>query len=137
MSYVNCARHPREQNLAAIQIDGHIYYEVCCELKPGSELLVWYDTEFYVQFMGVPISIRDIAAEMTSSTTIGTAADSDVKRQQPAVTDDCECKLLYIVSSLFILSDLYNTYLRRYPSHISLLSLELWEQKHEHITVND
>ena len=90
MSYVNCARHPREQNLAAIQIDGYIYYEVCCELKPGSELLVWYDPEFYVQFMGVPISIRENSAEMTSSTIVGTAADSDVKRQA-AIMDDCEC----------------------------------------------
>ena len=90
MSYVNCARHPREQNLAAIQVDGQIYYEVCRELGPGSELLVWYDTECYVLFMGIPISMRDIMT--SSSCAVGSVPDSDVKRTTN-VSDDCESKL--------------------------------------------
>lgn len=93
MSFVNCARHPREQNLAAVQHEGHIYYETCTELRPGSELLVWYDNESYVQFMGVPLSLRDNTLDvMTSSTVAGSAPEHDVTRLASTL-DDCECEL--------------------------------------------
>ena len=32
MSYVNCARFAKEQNLVAIQVEEEIFYEVCKEI---------------------------------------------------------------------------------------------------------
>ncbi|XP_055861178.1 PR domain zinc finger protein 14-like [Biomphalaria glabrata] len=57
MSYVNCARTLQEQNLVAIQDGDYIYYETCCDVTPGTELLVWY-TESYEQFMGIPLCLQ-------------------------------------------------------------------------------
>ncbi|NWR72095.1 PRD14 protein, partial [Centropus unirufus] len=57
MSLVNCARFAEEQNLTAIQCEGQIFYETCKEILPKEELLVWYG-ECYVQFLGIPISLK-------------------------------------------------------------------------------
>ncbi|NXU84258.1 PRD14 protein, partial [Xiphorhynchus elegans] len=57
MSLVNCARFPEEQNLTAIQCQGEIFYETCKEIFPKQELLVWYG-DCYVQFLGIPISLK-------------------------------------------------------------------------------
>lgn len=46
MRYVNCARHISEQNLAAFQYRGQIYYRTLHEIKPNTELLVWYGASF-------------------------------------------------------------------------------------------
>uniref|UniRef100_A0A670ZY23 PR/SET domain 7 n=1 Tax=Pseudonaja textilis TaxID=8673 RepID=A0A670ZY23_PSETE len=46
MRYVNCARNEEEQNLVAFQYHGEIYYRTCKEIKPHSELLVWYGEEY-------------------------------------------------------------------------------------------
>ncbi|KAM9279127.1 PR domain zinc finger protein 14 [Cariama cristata] len=59
MSLVNCARFPEEQNLTAIQWQGQIFYESCKEIFPRQELLVWYG-DCYVQFLGIPISLKGI-----------------------------------------------------------------------------
>ncbi|NXJ95333.1 PRD14 protein, partial [Corythaixoides concolor] len=59
MSLVNCARFPEEQNLTAIQFQGQIFYESCKEILPKQELLVWYG-DCYVQFLGIPISLKGI-----------------------------------------------------------------------------
>ncbi|XP_076838857.1 uncharacterized protein LOC143484157 isoform X2 [Brachyhypopomus gauderio] len=42
MRYVNCARNDDEQNLAAFQYYGEIFYRCCCPVESGQELLVWY-----------------------------------------------------------------------------------------------
>jgi len=86
MAYVNCARHSLEQNLVAIQTDGHIYYEACCDLRPGVELLVWYDTECYVKFMGIPIGLRDSAA--TSAAAASNGLNDGLTRTE--TIEDCE-----------------------------------------------
>ncbi|XP_053915533.1 PR domain zinc finger protein 14 [Cuculus canorus] len=57
MSLVNCARFPEEQNLTAIQCEGQIFYETCKEILSKQELLVWYG-DCYVQFLGIPISLK-------------------------------------------------------------------------------
>uniref|UniRef100_A0A8C4U0L7 PR domain zinc finger protein 14 n=1 Tax=Falco tinnunculus TaxID=100819 RepID=A0A8C4U0L7_FALTI len=57
MSLVNCARFPEEQNLTAIQCQGQIFYETCKQILPKQELLVWYG-DCYVQFLGIPISLK-------------------------------------------------------------------------------
>ncbi|NWW49815.1 PRD14 protein, partial [Pedionomus torquatus] len=57
MSLVNCARFPEEQNLTALQCQGQIFYETCKEILPKQELLVWYG-DCYVQFLGIPISLK-------------------------------------------------------------------------------
>ena len=62
MSLVKCARFPEEQNLAAVQLQGQIYYEACREVPPGEELLVWYG-DCYVQFLGIPLTLRDAAGD--------------------------------------------------------------------------
>ena len=57
MAFVRCARYPTEQNMAAIQLDGEIYYETTTDILYGSELLVWYG-DAYLQFMGIPLTIK-------------------------------------------------------------------------------
>ncbi|CAG5132981.1 unnamed protein product, partial [Candidula unifasciata] len=60
MSYVNCARTCMEQNMQAFQEGDFIYYETCCDVMPGTELLVWY-SDAYDQFMGIPLGLHGIA----------------------------------------------------------------------------
>ncbi|XP_071944805.1 PR domain zinc finger protein 14-like [Antedon mediterranea] len=60
MALINNARYAQEQNLTAIQQGNDIYYEACKDIPRGSELLVWYG-DSYLQFMGVPVSIKAIA----------------------------------------------------------------------------
>ncbi|KAK3103462.1 hypothetical protein FSP39_019437 [Pinctada imbricata] len=60
MSFVNCARYAQEQNLITVQSDGDIYYEVCKDIPQGTELLVWYG-DCYLQFMGVPVSLKEMS----------------------------------------------------------------------------
>ncbi|XP_060076741.1 PR domain zinc finger protein 14-like [Ylistrum balloti] len=58
MSYVNCARHTAEQNVIVVQENDCIYYEVYKDIPMGSELLVWY-SDVYVQFMGIPVTMKE------------------------------------------------------------------------------
>ncbi|KAK3522609.1 hypothetical protein QTP86_027162 [Hemibagrus guttatus] len=51
MRYVNCARHDGEQNLVAFQYRGGILYRCCRPIKPGQELLLWYE-ENYARNLG-------------------------------------------------------------------------------------
>lgn len=44
--FVNCARSDEEQNLVAFQYQGGILYRCCRPIKPGHELLLWYDEEY-------------------------------------------------------------------------------------------
>ena len=37
-----------------------MYYEVCKDIPQGTELLVWYG-ECYLQFMGVPVALKEMA----------------------------------------------------------------------------
>ena len=62
MSLVKCARFPEEQNLVAVQAQGQIFYEACREVPPGEELLVWYG-DCYVQFLGIPLTLRETAED--------------------------------------------------------------------------
>ncbi|XP_061614086.1 PR domain zinc finger protein 14 isoform X2 [Phyllopteryx taeniolatus] len=57
MSLVKCARFANEQNLAAVQVKGQIFYEACKEIRGEQELLVWYG-DGYVQFLGIPLALR-------------------------------------------------------------------------------
>uniref|UniRef100_A0A8C6IJC9 PR domain zinc finger protein 14 n=1 Tax=Mus spicilegus TaxID=10103 RepID=A0A8C6IJC9_MUSSI len=57
MSYVNCARFPKEQNLLAVQHQGQIFYESCRDIQQNQELLVWYGNG-YEKFLGVPMNLR-------------------------------------------------------------------------------
>jgi hypothetical protein len=43
---LNCARTLKEQNLAAFEFEGNIYYRVTQNILPGTELLVYYDKSF-------------------------------------------------------------------------------------------
>ncbi|XP_028924674.1 PR domain zinc finger protein 14 [Ornithorhynchus anatinus] len=57
MAAVRCARFPGEQNLAAVQRRGQIFYESCRDIPPRSELLVWYG-DCYHQFLGIPVCLK-------------------------------------------------------------------------------
>ncbi|XP_053478193.1 histone-lysine N-methyltransferase PRDM9-like [Ictalurus furcatus] len=46
MRYVNCARSDEEKNLVAFQYQGGIFYRCCRTIKPGRELLVWYEEDY-------------------------------------------------------------------------------------------
>lgn len=52
MRYVKCASHVEEQNLAAYQCSGNIYYQALRSIPPETELLVWYG-EQYAKNLGV------------------------------------------------------------------------------------
>ncbi|XP_794184.4 PR domain zinc finger protein 14 [Strongylocentrotus purpuratus] len=58
MSLIKCARYAQEQNLIAVQVDDKISYEACKDIPRGTELLVWYG-DSYLQFMGIPIALKD------------------------------------------------------------------------------
>ncbi len=68
MIYVNCARFAQEQNMIAVQLDGEIFYEVCKDIVQGQELLVWYG-DSYLQFLGIPVSLKDMTDEISEDTT--------------------------------------------------------------------
>lgn len=68
MIYVNCARFAQEQNLIAVQCEGEIFYEVCKDIAQGQELLVWYG-DSYLQFLGIPVSLKDMTDEISEETT--------------------------------------------------------------------
>jgi len=55
MRFVNCARDDEEQNLAAFQYKDNIYYSACQEIRPGTELLTWYGTEFATKNLGLSV----------------------------------------------------------------------------------
>ncbi|XP_076780088.1 PR domain zinc finger protein 14 [Arvicanthis niloticus] len=57
MSYVNCARFPKEQNLAAVQHQGQIFYESCKDIHQNQELLVWYGNS-YEKFLDIPMNLQ-------------------------------------------------------------------------------
>lgn len=65
MSYVNCARSPREQNLVVVQEGEQLFYEVLHDIPPGGELLVWYGSQ-YLQFMGIPVTVRTTTTTTTT-----------------------------------------------------------------------
>ena len=81
MSLVKCARFPEEQNLVAVQAQGQIFYEACREVPPGEELLVWYG-DCYVQFLGIPLTLRETAED--SSRALSTEG---VCVEEPAVVE--------------------------------------------------
>ncbi|KAJ7998500.1 hypothetical protein DPEC_G00205570 [Dallia pectoralis] len=45
LRYVNCARSSPEQNLFPVEVNHAIYYKVLRPIRPGEELLVWYNGE--------------------------------------------------------------------------------------------
>ena len=57
MKFVNCARHPGEQNLVLVQDGDQIFYECCRDISLGEELLVWYG-DCYVLAMGIPVGFN-------------------------------------------------------------------------------
>ncbi|KAM6216104.1 PR domain zinc finger protein 14 [Rhynchocyon petersi] len=57
MSFVNCARFPKEQNLVAVQCKGQIFYESCKDIYQNQELLVWYG-DCYEKFLDIPVSLQ-------------------------------------------------------------------------------
>ncbi|XP_007527505.1 PR domain zinc finger protein 14 [Erinaceus europaeus] len=57
MSYVNCARFPKEQNLVVVQCQGQIFYESYKEIYQNQELLVWYG-DGYEKFLDIPVSLQ-------------------------------------------------------------------------------
>ncbi|XP_055327568.1 solute carrier organic anion transporter family member 2A1-like [Paramacrobiotus metropolitanus] len=57
MSLVQCARHPGEQNMEVVQHDGEIYYQTTRDIDAGTELLVWYGTD-YDRYHGIPTSLK-------------------------------------------------------------------------------
>lgn len=55
MRFIRCARHKEEQNMFAFQHNKSIFYRAFREIPSGTELLVWYDDNYYLQHMGIPV----------------------------------------------------------------------------------
>ncbi len=41
-----------------LKVEREIYFEACKDIPQGTELLVWYG-DCYLQFMGIPVSLKD------------------------------------------------------------------------------
>ncbi|XP_065904055.1 oocyte zinc finger protein XlCOF6-like [Dysidea avara] len=54
LRFINYARSVEEQNLLSFQYQGNIYCHAIDDIKPGTELLVWYG-EQYVKLLGLPV----------------------------------------------------------------------------------
>lgn len=59
MRFIRCARNKQEQNLFAFQYLGNVFYRTFKAIRPGEEMLVWYD-EKYPQYLGIPEAIFDM-----------------------------------------------------------------------------
>ena len=57
MRYIRCARNRFEQNMYLVQYGPNVYYRSFKEIKPGEELLVWYESQ-YEQYFGIPMFIK-------------------------------------------------------------------------------
>ena len=81
MSFLNCARTPQEQNLAAYQKEGAIFYEIIKEVKQGQELLVWYDDKSYFQFLGIPVAqkVKHGKTNQVTANSIGLEEEAGMK----------------------------------------------------------
>ncbi|XP_052264537.1 PR domain zinc finger protein 14-like [Dreissena polymorpha] len=82
MSYVNCARHVGEQNLVVVQEGNQIFYEVCRDVPPGTEVLVWYG-DSYLQFMGIPVTMTSTEDEVKDK-------DADINNVSSGEGFQCE-----------------------------------------------
>lgn len=62
MRYVQSARYWQEQNMAAVQQGGLIYYRVTRNIASGEELLAYYG-DSYAHFMGIPLTLKQLSLE--------------------------------------------------------------------------
>ena len=77
MRYVNCSRSENEENLVAFQYREEIYYRVCKDILPGTELLVWYGDE-YAKELGITTSYEGISVERDPGLNSALNIDSSV-----------------------------------------------------------
>ena len=57
-----------------VQVDDQIYYEACKDIARGTELLVWYG-DGYIQFMGIPVSLKETAGSSFVSSEADVSTD--------------------------------------------------------------
>lgn len=69
MKFINCARNSEEQNLVLFQDGDQLFYESCREIVRGEQLLVWYGTDRYHMFMGIPTGIKTSPRKETNNAT--------------------------------------------------------------------
>lgn len=60
MKYIQCARNENEQNMVVFQFGADIYFQTYKKIEIGEELLVWY-AEYYEQYYGIPVGVRNLA----------------------------------------------------------------------------
>lgn len=60
MNYIQSARHSAEQNLRVAQYSTSLYFVVTRDIGVGEELLVWYDSDQYHLYMGVPTGFHEV-----------------------------------------------------------------------------
>ena len=61
MSYVNCARFAKEQNLVALQVDEEIFYEVCKDIPQVHNYLAVgrFYKKFFLSCSQLFVSLKD------------------------------------------------------------------------------
>lgn len=59
MKFIQSARHSGEQNMVVFQFQNNLFYKTIRDVEPGEELLVWYGDQEYIQFLGIPVSIKE------------------------------------------------------------------------------
>ena len=118
-------------------MDDQIYYEACKDIARGTELLVWYG-DGYIQFMGIPVSLKETAGSsfVSSEADVGTDG-GDVSSSLngllcfaliwrcPIVAKlDSVCYILFRILCDFKVALLYNDlHDMRIPPYVTIISI--------------
>ena len=80
LKLVNCARHKAEQNMILFQNKEQIFYELCRDVKPGEELLVWYGPG-YEKYLELPVTFKEppVVIEEPKTASKGSTSTEDMK----------------------------------------------------------
>ena len=62
--YGNTLKSLKHYIFILIQDGNQIFYESCKDIPQGTELLVWYG-DCYLQFMGIPVALKDMGEMVT------------------------------------------------------------------------
>ncbi|XP_035666531.1 putative histone-lysine N-methyltransferase PRDM6 isoform X1 [Branchiostoma floridae] len=142
MRYIRCARHRAEQNMVATQYKGCIFYKIFREIKTGEELLVWYDPDSYIQFMGVPLGRRIKDEDITAPPSVtmvlqksGSQSSSEMEADKIETDSSDTASLNGHTASSQNRSSRYSSFRTNPPKHTGIFSARPSRQRRPNNTV--